>query len=284
MKSCTRVCCGVAAAIFIFIAGTARATNAPTNLVATAVSNNQINLTWTDNSTDEEGFTFMVDTNAAFTNPSYVWTGGANTTSYSHTSRSTATTYYYKIKAEGSPDSTWTSAASATTAPASLAAAATSNSAVGLTWTGNGSNANITGYTYAYANNSAFTGATYIFVSGNTSSSTSRTGLGTATTYWWKIKAEGLTDALDSPFTSAVAATTTPASLGATTVSSSQINLSWSGNSGNSNLTGYTYAVATNANFTGASYRFVSGAGATSASDTSVIAGTTYYYKIKAEG
>ncbi|HYC87673.1 MAG TPA: hypothetical protein VEO54_00550 [Thermoanaerobaculia bacterium] len=103
-----------------FFAAAAFAVNAPSNLVATATSNSSITLTWTDNSPDEIGFTFMFDTNSAFTNPSYVWTGGANVTSYVHSGRSTATTYYYRIKAEGSSDpldSGWTTTASATTTP-----------------------------------------------------------------------------------------------------------------------------------------------------------------------
>jgi hypothetical protein len=216
--------------VLLFFTLDALATNAPSNLAATAVSSTQVNLTWSDNSTDESGFTFMVDTNRAFTNPTYVWTGGAGTTSYSHTGRATATTYYYKIKAEANPDSGWSNVASATTAPSGLTAAATSNTAATLNWIGNGSNAIIIGYTYAYANNSSFTGATYVYVNVAGSTSTSRTGLSTATTYWWKIKAEGVTDAYDSPFSPAAAATTMPASLGATAASSTEIDLSWSGN------------------------------------------------------
>jgi len=272
------------AVVLFLISSDALATNAPSNLVATAVSSSQINLTWTDNSTNETGFTFMVDTNAAFTNPTYVWTGGVNVTSYSHTGRSTATTYYYKIKAEGSPDSAWSNVAGATTSPSGLGAAATSNSVVALNWTGNAGNTAIVGYTYAYANNSSFTGASYIYVNGAGSTSASRSGLSTVSTYWWKTKAEGTTDAYDSPYTSAVAATTMPASLGATAASSTQINLTWGGNAGNSNVTGYTYAAATNSSFTGAVYHYVNGAATASASDTGLVSGTTYYYKIKAEG
>ncbi|HEV7919800.1 MAG TPA: fibronectin type III domain-containing protein [Thermoanaerobaculia bacterium] len=226
----------------------------------------------------------MFDTSSAFTSPTYVWAGGANTTSYTHTGLNAATTYYYKIKAEGNPDSGWTAADSATTAPSNLAGTATSNSAVGLTWNANGSNANITGYTYAYANNSSFSGATYVWVAGNGTGSTSRGGLATATTYWLKLKAEGTADALDSPYGTAVAATTTPASVAATAVSSSQINISWSGNGANANITGYTVARATNSAFTGAVYQYVNGAGATSFSSTGLTAGTTYYYEVKAEG
>ncbi|HEV8578770.1 MAG TPA: fibronectin type III domain-containing protein [Thermoanaerobaculia bacterium] len=262
----------------------ALATSAPSNLAATGVSSSQVNLTWTDNSSSETGFTFAFDTNSGLTSPTYTYAGGVNTTSYSHTGRNAATTYYYKIKAEGNPDSAWSTVDSATTAPANLAATATSNSAINLTWSGNGSNAAITGYTYGYAANSSFTGATYHYVAGNGSTSASRTGLGTATTYWFKLKAEGTSDALDSPYGTVVKATTTPAGLVASVVSSSQINLSWTGNSGNSNLIGYTIAYATNSSFSGAVYQYVAGAGATSYSNTGLYAGTTYYYKIKAEG
>ena len=260
------------------------ATNAPGNLAATATSSSEVTLTWTDNASDETGFTFAYDTNSLMTNPTYVYAGGVNTTSFNHTGRSAATTYYYKIKAEGNPDSAWTTVKSATTAPSGLGASATSSSAIDLTWNANGSNANITGYTYAHATNSAFTGASYTWVSGNGSSSASKTGLSTATTYWLKIKAEGTTDALDSPFGSVITETTRPAGLTATVVSGTQINLSWTGNSGNANITGYTISTNTNDTFTGASYTNVSGAGATTLNKTGLYPGTTYYFRVKAEG
>jgi hypothetical protein len=263
---------------------TAQAANAPTNLTAAGASSSQINLNWTDNASDETGFTFAFDTNSALSNPTYVYAGGVNTTSYAHTGRAAATTYYYKIKAEGNPDSTWTSVVGGTTAPTGFSATAASNSSINLNWTANGSNSAIIGYTYAYATNSSFTGATYVYVNGNGSSSTSRSGLATATTYWVKIKAEGTSDALDSPFGSVVTTTTMPASLTATPVSSSQIDLSWTGNAGNTNIVGYTIATANNSSFTGATYRYVNGASATTFSDTGLVSGTTYYYKIKAEG
>src|SRR5215213_206666 len=196
----------------LFFPFTTLATNAPGNLAATGASSSQVNLTWTDNSTDETGFTFAYDTNSGLTSPTYVYAGGVNTTSHSHTGRSAATTYYYKIKAEGNPDSAWSAVDSATTAPSGLAATATSNSAIQLTWTGNGSNAAISGYTYAYATNSSFTGATYQYVAGNGSTSATQTGLSPATTYWFKIKAEGTSDALDSPYGTVVTATTTSSS------------------------------------------------------------------------
>lgn len=266
------------------VAASAFATNAPGNLAATAVSSNAVSITWTDNSSNETGFTFAFDTNAAFTNPTYVWAGGANTTSYTHGSRNEATTYYYKIKAEGNPDSSWTGVDSATTSPSNLSVTPTSNSAVSISWNGNTNNADVHGYTYAYATNSSFSGATYVWVAGNGATNTTRTGLSTATTYWLKIRAEGTADSLDSPYGSVVTATTTPAGLSASVVSNSQINLSWSGNAGNSQIVGYTVAKATTSSFASATYHHVNGAGATSFSSTGLSAGTAYFYKVKAEG
>lgn len=78
-----------------FFQAEAWATSAPSNLVATGESSSQINLTWTDNSGSETGYTFAYDTNSGLTSPTYTYAGGANTTSYSHTGRSAATTYYY---------------------------------------------------------------------------------------------------------------------------------------------------------------------------------------------
>ncbi len=190
----------------------ALATNAPSNLAATGASSSQVNLTWTDNSTDEIGFTFAFDTNSGLTAPTYVFAGGPNTTSYSHTGRSAATTYFYKIKAEGNPDSTWTAVASATTTPGNLAASVVSSSQINLSWTGNSGNSNIVGYTFAYATNSSFSGAVYHFVAGAGATSYNHTGLSVGTTYYYKIKAEGTSDAYDSPFTAAISAATSGAS------------------------------------------------------------------------
>lgn len=274
-------------AVFLLLQTEAFATNAPSNLVATGASSSQVNLTWTDNSSDETGFTLVFDTNSGLTHPTYDYMGGANTTSYSHTGRSAATTYYYKIKAEGNPDSAWTTVKSATTAPSNLAATGTSSSAIQLTWTGNGSNTAITGYTIAYATNSSFSGAAYQYVAGAATASYSHTGLYAGTTYYYKIKAEGTADPQDSPFTAHITATTSaaapnaPSGLGAVAASSSQINLSWTDNS--SNETGFEIKRATDSAFT-QSVTWRGGIQGSSYSDTGLSASTTYYYKVRAEG
>lgn len=189
----------------------ALATSVPTNLAATPTSSSSITLTWTDNSTDEIGFTFRWDTSSSFSNATYVWTGGANVTSYVHSGRSAATTYYYQIKAEGqtdAQDSAFSGTVAATTTPANLSASAVSSSQVNLTWTGNGANGSISGYTFATNTSPSHSGASYQWVSGAGSSSASKTGLNGGTTYYFAIKAEGTVDAYDSPFTGWVSVTT----------------------------------------------------------------------------
>jgi hypothetical protein len=72
--------------------------NAPAALKATAVTYNKINLTWTDNSSNESGFEITRSTSASGTYVP-VFTTGANITSYNDSALSPLTTYYYKIRA-----------------------------------------------------------------------------------------------------------------------------------------------------------------------------------------
>lgn|GEM_PF-1391537 len=69
----------------------------PTNLAASVISNNQINLTWTDVSTAESGyFVFRSDNGGAFTQ---IANFGANTNGFSNTGLMANTTYQYKVAA-----------------------------------------------------------------------------------------------------------------------------------------------------------------------------------------
>jgi len=69
---------------------------APSNLKATAVSTTQVNLTWTDNSTNESGFTVQRSTDGA--NYATVATMAANATTFGDTGLSRSTKYYYRVQ------------------------------------------------------------------------------------------------------------------------------------------------------------------------------------------
>ncbi len=90
---------------------------APTGLVATTISAAQINLTWTDNSTNETGFEVDRATNSSFTDGLTTVTVEANLTTYQSAGLNDSTTYYYRVRATigGSNDSTNSNTANATT-------------------------------------------------------------------------------------------------------------------------------------------------------------------------
>lgn len=69
----------------------------PTNLTATAVSSTQVNLTWTDNATNETGY--YVERRTGTGNYSRIATLAANTTSYANTGLTAGTTYTYRVQA-----------------------------------------------------------------------------------------------------------------------------------------------------------------------------------------
>jgi len=89
--------------------------NAPTNLTATAVSQHQINLAWTDNSTNESGFKIE---RSPFAPGSWVQiaTVGAGVQTYPNTGLASGTTYYYRVRAwNAQGDSAYSNEAHATT-------------------------------------------------------------------------------------------------------------------------------------------------------------------------
>jgi hypothetical protein len=87
---------------------------APGSLSATAVSRSQINLAWTDNANNEDGFHIERSTdNVTFAQVASV---GANTTTYANTALKRSTTYYYRVRAyNGGGNSAYSNIASATT-------------------------------------------------------------------------------------------------------------------------------------------------------------------------
>jgi suppressor of ftsI len=68
---------------------------APTSLFATATSSSSINLSWTDNSGNENGFTIQRSTDA--TNFNTIASVGANVVTYTSNGLNASTTYYYRV-------------------------------------------------------------------------------------------------------------------------------------------------------------------------------------------
>jgi chitodextrinase len=89
---------------------------APGNLAATAVSHKRINLTWADNSANEDGFVVERCTGADCTTFAQIATVGANIETFLDTGLSKNTMYSYRVRAYNSAgNSTYSNEASATT-------------------------------------------------------------------------------------------------------------------------------------------------------------------------
>ncbi|WP_185154117.1 alginate lyase family protein [Fulvivirga sp. M361] len=70
--------------------------SAPSGLSAMAASSTTINLTWTDNANNEDGFRIERQSGGSFTE---IATVGANVTNYSNTGLTASTTYTYRVRA-----------------------------------------------------------------------------------------------------------------------------------------------------------------------------------------
>ena len=88
---------------------------APSGLSATAISQTRIDLSWTDNASDETGFKIERSkrVNTAY---SQIDTVGADVTSYNDTTVKKNTLYYYRVRAtNANGDSAYSNEASAKT-------------------------------------------------------------------------------------------------------------------------------------------------------------------------
>ena len=88
----------------------------PSSLAASATSASQINLTWTDNASNETGFN--IERSLDNVNFLQIGTAPANTTSYSDTGLSAATAYHNRVRAyNANGESAYSNIANATTPP-----------------------------------------------------------------------------------------------------------------------------------------------------------------------
>jgi hypothetical protein len=257
----------------------------PTNLVAMVVSSSQIDLTWTDNSGNEDGVSIDYRPSSSTT-----WTpvdvNIPNTISYSKTGLAESVTYYFRLRAYHEISGTrnysgYSNTLSATTfpqAPSNLTAAAASATSVNLNWADNSSGE--TGFKIERKTGSGGTWAQITSVGANVTTYQD-TGLTTQTTYYYRVRATNAGG--DSAYSNQVSATppsipVPPNNLTAASISVSQINISWADNSGNE----YGFKIERKTGSGGNWGQIATvGPNITTYQDTGLSVSTTYYYRVR---
>jgi transcriptional regulator CtsR len=260
---------------------------APTGVGATATSSSAINLSWTDTATNEDGFKIERKTGAgAF---AQIATVGPNITTYADSGLTANTAYSYQVRAYNTGgNSAYSNTASATTlaggtAPASptgLGATATSSTAITLSWTDASTNED--GFKIERKTGAgAFQPLAQV---GPNITTYADSGLTASTAYSYQVRAYNTGG--ESAFSNTASATTLaggtppapPTGLGATAVSSSAINLSWTDASTNED--GFKIERKTGA---GAFAQIATvGPNITTYADSGLTASTAYSYQVRA--
>jgi len=211
--------------------GGIQAPSAPSSLAATAASTSQINLTWTDNSSNESGFEIQRSTDGFSTVQSF--TVGTDVRTYSDTGLASGVSYSYRVRSFNDGGySAFSNQASATTAqvpnaPSGLTATAVSSSRIDLAWTDNSNNES--GFSIERRTSSG--SFTQIAQVGSNTRTFSNTSLPSETQFFYRVRAFNSTG--NSAYSNEADATTlsappvAPSNLTATANSSSQITLTW---------------------------------------------------------
>jgi hypothetical protein len=296
---------------------------APTNLNSTVTGgttgNPRVNLTWTDSSLKEAGFTIQRATDENFTTGLRTFTVAANTQTFQDATVARNTRYWYRVFATGntvgdtqvyptsplgfptmSADSVSTKlqvvvgtppAAGVPLDPTGLTAAPPTGPQVSLTWTDNATNE--TGFVLERCTGAGCTNYAQIAAPGPRTGTGSVTYVDTSvavnTTYLYRVKAVNASGSSNySPVPPATVSVTVPA-LPAAPTGFTVTNTPRNGSSTNANLswsynpdpTNFTIQRATNLSFT-SGLNTSTVAGTARSLTQSVNQNTTYYYRIRA--
>ncbi|WP_165073867.1 fibronectin type III domain-containing protein [Paludisphaera rhizosphaerae] len=201
---------------------------APTNLSATPASATQVDLTWTDNSSDEQSFVVERSSDGGAT--WQVASVGADQNTYAATGLTAGVTYLFRVYASNeSGDSAFSNVVSITTPvypsrPTLNTATALSDSSIALSWT---DVAGETGYRIERSTNS---GSTWTTAGTADAGATTFTDSGLLEAIFYTYRVVATNKAGDSqPSGTKVVATlpSAPINLSATVISGDRIDLTW---------------------------------------------------------
>ncbi|MDI6787497.1 MAG: fibronectin type III domain-containing protein, partial [Planctomycetota bacterium] len=262
---------------------------APSALIATAMSSSRIDLIWTDNSNNEDGF--KIERSLDNTTFNQIATTAGNVFTLSEIALTYNTLYYYRVRAYNvTGNSNYTTVAYATThqvvpsAPSGLLATVLSDSMIRLNWTDTSNNED--GFKIERSLDGSNFSPLTSHLSPNATAFTD-TALTALTTYWYRVLASNTVG--DSGFSNIVSGTTNappipsaPSNLITTTVTTSSISLQWQDNSNNED--GFKLERTTSAEGGPASgWALLATITTTSYADTyNLSPNTVYYYRVYA--
>ena len=256
-----------------------------TGLSSIAVSSSQINLSWTTpnaNGYSINGYKIERSTDGV-TFSTIVANTTTNTNSYSNTGLSSNTLYYYRVSAInilGTGSSSSTSASiTIPLPPTNIASTTVSTSQINLSWTAP------SGIINGYKIERSTDGVTFSTIVANTTTSAttySNSGLSSGTLYYYRVSALGSGGTSNSSsITSVTTSPTPPTNLLSSSISTSQINLSWTAPSGIIN--GYKIERSTD----GVNFSTIvanTTTNTTTYSDNTTLPNTVYSYRVTSLG
>jgi len=252
----------------------------PSNLSTSVSSTTTVDLSWTDNSNNEDGFYVYRAESSGSSTADYTQIAdlSAGTTTYSDTGNAEGERYYYRVSAYNTNgESDLSNESTQTTdlpAPSAFSAYESGND-VDLYWTDNASNED--GYRI-YRD-----GTNIASLSSNTESY-SDTGLSYDTTYNYEVEAytshTTASDTTSATTGSDVSAPSAPSNL-SSTESAGDVDLNWDGSNWNGDQGSYEVYRGESSGSISNNIASIS-AGTTSYTDTSVSDGEKYYYEVEA--
>ena len=279
----------------------------PTGLIATALGESQLNLSWTaplnTGGTAITGYQIEVSLDTGTIWSMLVANTGSAATTYAHTDLTPSTAYHYRVYAINSVGTgsvsnvasatTKAPPATAPTAPSGLIATVSGSSQIDLSWVApsNTGVAAIIGYQIEVSLDAGTNWSDLVGNTGNTSTNYTHTGLSPGTTRHYRVSAMnsiGMGPASNIAHATTedppVTAPDAPTTLTATASGGSRINLSWTApsNTGGESITGYKIEVSAD---TGRSWMDLianTGNTATGYAHTGLAPGTTRYYRVSA--
>lgn len=261
---------------------------APGNLTATVPGPNHIDLSWTDNATDEEGFSIEQCTGEGCSTFVAGASVGPNIITHEYTGLAAAASYSFRVRAyRGGSSSAYSNTVTvalppAPTGPTALVASAVSASQIHIAWTDNSSNEDSFAI-QSCTGPGCTTFSALATVSANVTAYES-TGLTAVTSYSFRVVAYNT----GGPSTSSNIATTTtlsfppaaPLSLSAAVVSATVIDLAWTDTALNED--GLRIEQCTGVGCTGFAEIATAGPNATAYRSEGLTAGTSYSYRVRA--